>query len=363
MNHVKVLLIEDNTGDARLIQEMLRDAEMASGGTFSCNIVYVERLSSGIARLALGGIDVVILDLSLPDAHGFDMFGDARLSIPRAPVIVLTGLEDEQIIRTAMKRGAQDYLVKGKIDGGILVRAIRHAMERHRLLVELEEARKQEQHAALHDALTGLPNRQLFYDRLQQSIARAERYKEQFAVLFFDLDHFKEINDSLGHDVGDQLLLQVGKRLLNSFRKSDTVARLGGDEFLALLHHIALDDDAVKSTQHALGLLAKSYIIKDMDLKISASIGIAMYPKDGHDVHTIIHHADMAMYEAKEKGGNKYRFYYDVRESVSAKKELAVSGMILAKDSSNLWLPGAAAAASKAYGKQLNKSFAYSSQT
>jgi diguanylate cyclase (GGDEF)-like protein/PAS domain S-box-containing protein len=164
-------------------------------------------------------------------------------------------------------------------------------------------------HLAQHDALTDLPNRVLFNDRLTQAIALGERQGKQLAVMFIDLDHFKKINDSLGHDVGDKLLQSVAGRLMACVRRSDTVSRLGGDEFVILLSQVEHAEDAAFSARKILRALAAPHIIDNKSLDINVSIGVSTYPNDGQDAEGLMNRADNAMYEAKERGRNNYQFF------------------------------------------------------
>jgi len=164
-------------------------------------------------------------------------------------------------------------------------------------------------HLAQHDSLTDLPNRVLFNDRLTQAVALAERQGKQLAVMFVDLDHFKKINDSLGHDVGDKLLRSVAGRLLACVRRSDTVSRLGGDEFVILLSQVEHAEDAAYSARKILRALAAPHIIDNKSLDINVSIGVSTYPNDGQDAEGLMNRADNAMYEAKEHGRNNYQFF------------------------------------------------------
>jgi diguanylate cyclase (GGDEF)-like protein/PAS domain S-box-containing protein len=164
-------------------------------------------------------------------------------------------------------------------------------------------------HAAQHDLVTNLPNRLLLNDRISRSIALARRQKKPMAVLFLDLDHFRYVNDSLGHAAGDQLLQSVSKRLVASLRDSDTVSRQGGDEFIILLSEVSHPEDAASSARKILRALGAAHTIKDQDLHINASIGISMFPEDGEEADTLIQNADMAMYHAKESGRNNFQFF------------------------------------------------------
>jgi diguanylate cyclase (GGDEF)-like protein/PAS domain S-box-containing protein len=164
-------------------------------------------------------------------------------------------------------------------------------------------------HLAQHDVLTHLPNRVLFNDRLAQALALAERQGKQLAVMFVDLDYFKKVNDSLGHEVGDKLLQSVAGRLIACVRRTDTVSRLGGDEFAVLLSQVEQAEDAAFSARKILRSLAGPYVIDNKSLDISASVGGSAYPSDGRDAETLLNKADTAMYEAKQRGRNNYRFF------------------------------------------------------
>jgi diguanylate cyclase (GGDEF)-like protein len=168
---------------------------------------------------------------------------------------------------------------------------------------------KRIEYLAYHDALTGLPNRSMFSRLLNQSISEAHRYSRSFSVAFLDLDRFKQINDSLGHEAGDQLLQEVAARLRSCVRESDTIARLGGDEFVLLLPEAASGGNAAAVAQKILAVVAKPYTLIGQEFRVTVSIGISSYPQDGFDEQTLMKNADIAMYQAKEAGKNNYQFY------------------------------------------------------
>ncbi|MEH6812639.1 MAG: EAL domain-containing protein [Motiliproteus sp.] len=209
---------------------------------------------------------------------------------------------------TALHRDGHDFpieicaktsYVKGKCLRVICVRDITERKEQeHRVLQQ-----------AHYDALTGLPNRNLMFDRLNQAIKKAHRHNEKAVVMFVDLDDFKKVNDTLGHTTGDQLLVMAGKRLQSSSREGDTLARYGGDEFILVLEDIDSLEDAEVVAQKMLRSLAEEFIIGDQSLYISGSIGIAVYPDDGVDVDQLLQKADTAMYCSKDEGRNTYHFF------------------------------------------------------
>jgi len=164
-------------------------------------------------------------------------------------------------------------------------------------------------HLATHDSLTGLPNRMLLQDRIQQAIARAQRHPGLVAVMFVDLDNFKTINDSLGHDIGDSLLKSVAERIARCIRDEDTVARQGGDEFIVVLDELNDPKDAADIAKKILDALGKPYSIGERELHTGASIGIAVYPMDGQRVDELLKNSDTAMYHAKDAGRNNFQFF------------------------------------------------------
>ena len=188
----------------------------------------------------------------------------------------------------------------GQILGAVIV---------FRDVIVSRERRLQMLHLAEHDALTDLPNRLLLNDRLARSIALARRYDRRLAVLFLDCDRFKHINDTLGHDIGDQVLRSIARRLSDCVRESDTVSRHGGDEFLILLSEVDHAEDAAVIAEKIVSSLAEPHLIDGHELTLTVSVGIALYPEDGEDAQSLIMRADTAMYHAKHTGRNRFGFY------------------------------------------------------
>ncbi len=426
MGRLVVLLVEDNPADARLIREYLARPE---GSRF--RVEWVQRLSEALDRLSQGGVEVVLVDLNLPDSHGLDTFLAVHARAGGAPVLPVTAVDDERLALEMVKMGAQDYLVKGKMDESLLVKSIRYAIERSRAEQSLRESeekfriitstahdaivimdsrglitywnaaaevmfgygteealgvpvqeilaasgvdthimgsltedeatggsgtigrtfdatatrkdgsqfpteisisavqlrgewnhigivrdiseRMQAEEAmkkmAYYDSLTGLPNRALFTDRLSLALAHAERHDRKLCVMMLDLDGFKDVNDSLGHRIGDGLLEAVSSRLAHLMRKSDTVARLGGDEFMVLLPEITGDDDVARIAQKIKEAFHEAFTVEGHELRVTASIGMAIYPEDGKGADSLMGNADMAMYQAKGKGRNNVQRY------------------------------------------------------
>jgi diguanylate cyclase (GGDEF)-like protein len=308
---IRVLLIEDNPGDVRLVREML---SMKGGEEFALDVA--GRLHEALEKLATERFEAILLDLGLPDAQGPHVVEAVLEAAPEIPIVVLSGQKDEMLAVKAVRRGAQDYLVKGLDSAPILTRALHYAIERKRSELRI-------QRLANHDGLTDLPNRRLFLDRLGHAIARSRRQASMLALLFVDLDRFKEVNDLLGHAVGDQLLIGVAQRLLSCTRESDTVARLGGDEFCLLVPDISRLEDVGTVADKVLEALDAPFAIEGREIKTSASIGISAYPRDGEDADVLLRSADAAMYGAKQDGRGQRRY-------ASSHSGAAVSGVSFA---------------------------------
>ncbi len=260
---------------------------------------------SRIDKIQSNQFKLILVNLHIKE--GIECILMLNETLPEIPIIALS--DDEEPSIQAVQAGAQDLIVMDELDSINLPRAIRHAMERHRLTLALNNLNKQQQYLATHDILTGLPNRQLLQDRLSQAMVFGQRNNDLFAVLFIDLDSFKTINDSLGHNFGDELLKHVSQRLIKCTRITDTVARLGGDEFVIVATQLNKPKDTVKIARSIIQALRDPFCIQNQELYISASIGIAVFPEDGQNSHTLLKHADIAMYKAKERGRNNYQHF------------------------------------------------------
>jgi len=423
-----ILLIEDGQADAGLFYETLREQSADS-----TTLVHLGLMSDAETYLARNTVDIILLDVRLPDVQGLEAVRRAHAAAPETTLVVLTDQDDESLAARAMQEGAQDCLFKVKIERRNLARALRIARERKSmedaLLTErghaqitlnsiadavvctdisgnisflnlvaetitgwsLEEARgrptaevlqildgasgkpvpdpmeravqqdkasflpsnsilvqrdggevpiedsvapihdghgkptgavivfhdvsaarareAEAAHVAAHDFLTGLPNRMLLLDRINQSIAATPRHLKGIAVLFIDLDGFKHINDSLGHSIGDRLLQSISKRLVSCVRGSDTVSRQGGDEFVVLLAEVNNPRDVSVMARRMLKTVAHPHSLNLHDVHVTASIGVSVYPGDGADAETLIKNADTAMYQAKDAGRRGYKFF------------------------------------------------------
>jgi diguanylate cyclase (GGDEF)-like protein/PAS domain S-box-containing protein len=450
-----ILLIQDDHRDAQFVREALL---RSSDGAF--RVEWVRLCSEGLKRLGeedkAGGqpadpIAAVLVELFLPDSRGIETFDRLFHLAPQIPILVLCASQDEDVAKLAVQRGAQDYLLKARLDGYLLPKTLRSMIERAANVEALFEEQERAQitlnsigdavisinlggrvtylnavaegmtgwslqeaadrpleevfqiadattresaqnpmavailenktvgltsncvlirrdgteaaiedsaapihdrrghvtgavmvfrdvsmtralslkmaHMAQHDSLTDLPNRVLLNDRLTQALALAHRHHKRLALLFLDLDRFKSINDSLGHAIGDRLLQSVAERLLSCVRSSDTVSRQGGDEFVILLAEVTQPADAAITAEKILLALSMPHRVDQQDLHLAASIGIVTYPNDGTEAKTLLRHADLAMYRAKDSGRNTYRFFEPDMNGHTADRQSLEAGL------------------------------------
>jgi len=424
---LRILLIEDDPGDASLIAAYLRPARFAG---LAPQLVVAASLNEARDKLKEAVPDLILLDLALPDSAGLATVTAVHDLLPETPIVVLSGHRDAEFEAEVLEAGAQDYLVKGEFDTEHISRSIRHARTRARLEARLKlqdaalravasgivitdidatiqwvnpafsqitgysleevighkpkelirsglnddalyetlwqtilsgqvwrgelinkrrdgsvydeelaitpvrnalgeiqhfvavkqdisERKANEERIrqlAFYDALTSLPNRRLLRDRLHQALAACGRKHHSGALLFIDLDNFKGLNDSLGHDVGDLLLIQVAQRLVECVREGDTVSRLGGDEFVIMLEDLSGKTEAAASQAEGVGekiltALNRPYSINGHDLHSTPSIGITLFNGSQDSIDDLLRRADLAMYQAKEAGRNTLRFF------------------------------------------------------
>jgi len=308
---IKVLQVEDNLADARLVREQLMDIAASDFEYY-----HVENLRDTFLALQQQAFDVMLLDLSLPDSQGLSAINHILSLAPQLPIVVLSSLDDPELEVQAVKLGAQDYLVKGQGAGKLLKRSLLYAIER-------KHSEERLAHLASFDQLTDLPNRNLFNERLVASLQQAKRHKRQMVLMFLDLDHFKDINDTLGHSAGDKLLQDVARRLQGCVRAEDTLARLGGDEFTIIMNEVRQQKDSAAVAEKIIDVLASPFVLEGEEVFVTTSIGIAGYPSCGSDPETLIRHADTALYRAKSEGRGNYRFFEaEMNQAVSERMNM-----------------------------------------
>ncbi len=330
-------------------------------------------------------LKAVLLDLDLEDENALP--GLVRLceEYPNVPVIVLGDVDDETLEAKIVALGAQDYLPKKQLSIIALRTRIRHAIARHRLRLDLHEERAsfdrmiesiktgkissitipsgkirllderlmeeneallekieaknaQLQELAHYDPLTGLPNRRQFEEYMSVELARAKRHKRLLVLFFIDLDKFKTVNDTFGHPLGDALLVEVAKRLKQNLRLTDYIARIAGDEFAILLPEIRHAYEAGTVAQKVLKTISEMYHISGKEIHLSASIGIACYPRAGEETDLLTKHADVAMYNAKQAGRNTYRYFSTDLENIYSKRIKIENELRFAQDRQQLYL-------------------------
>jgi diguanylate cyclase (GGDEF)-like protein len=291
-----LLLVEDDEGYAGFVGSTLT-------GVASAQFHYDHAASAraAVERLARTAYDLVLLDLGLPDARDLDALATVLALVPDTPVVILSGAEDEALALRAVKAGAQDYLPKGQTTGELLARSIRYAIERKHSELQMKRL-------AYRDSLTQLPNRAMLMEHLDAALKRARRDRHVAGLFFVDIDHFKQINDTLGHQAGDEILRQLAERLRRSLRDNDTLARLSGDEFVAVVE-VKRRAGLLSIADKLLRQLQGPFTVSGRELFITASIGVSSYPPDGADPQTLLRDADRAMYRAKAEGRDTYRFY------------------------------------------------------
>ena len=294
-----MLLVEDNPGYAALIRRWLTQL-----GSRDFDVDGVQMVEEARRRLAAGGVDVVLLDLTLPDSHGLDTVARMRAAAPDVPIVVLTGLDEDEYGPRALQAGAEDYLFKDRVDRAGLVRSLRYAQERHRLRGELQAANERLKRLASVDPLTGLLNRRGLEDAVATEVARARRTGGPLSAVLLDLDDFKRVNDTLGHAAGDVVLREVAGRLQSSLRPTDLLARVGGDEFLALLP----DTRHAEATAVAERLrLAASDASSRIGGKapVGASLGVAAVPLGAPSIEDLLVVTQQALRQSKREGKNR----------------------------------------------------------
>lgn len=289
-NQLSVLLIEDSPADAFLTERLLRKA--CAG-----HVEQVFRVAEAEVLLESNSYDVVFTDLSLPDARGIDAVRRIRRAAAGIALIVLSGLEDEAVVGQALRYGAQEFLAKGQFSAMELGHRVRLAMERAAYIQELSRM-------AHFDPLTGLANRRTLREQFRRSQGVARHNKTQLGFLSIDLDRFKVINDTMGHEAGDNLLQGVAARIKEVVRENDVVARLGGDEFAVLL--TGLEQGELTAIAECLvGRMAAPYQLEEGTIGVTASVGAMEITSEIADFDTILRASDEAMYQAKRGGRNQ----------------------------------------------------------
>jgi len=302
---MRLLLVDDDELDRMAVVRVLQSPKLIK------DIVHASTAVSALKLFDEGTFDVVLLDYRLPDMECLDVLNKlTQHASKHAAVVILTGIVDNDAIeKECIIAGAQDFLLKQELSHRHLTKALVHAQARHALNQQLLDTYARLKYLAENDPMTGLSNRHYFEDHLHSAIARAQRFESKVGLLFLDIDNFKLINDSLGHDIGDQILQHVANRLLDVIREGDIVCRLGGDEFAIIAHDIEIETSLATLAQRIIDSLRTPIVLAQTQHFISCSIGISTYPNCAENAEDMLKHADLAMYHVKRMGRNGFHFF------------------------------------------------------
>ncbi|BAE51634.1 two-component system response regulator [Paramagnetospirillum magneticum] len=293
----RVLVVEDDLVHFTYCEHVLRNLYGDA-----LNLERAVDCLGAIDALGSGRFDICLLDYMVKDGDAKDVLSRIDLGTIDTPIIVISAFDDRSYMLEALRHGADDYVVKGRFAESDLHRAIQYAIYR-----KYKELRLR--HRALYDPLTGLANRHLFFDRLDEVHRFSSRHGEKYAVMVVDLDRLKHVNDTLGHEAGDRYIRAAANGLVCSMRASDTVARAGGDEFVAILKNIRDKQSLTRlCTQVRESIAAKAAAEEDLPGPLTCSIGMAVSPDDTDSPAEMLRLADSAMYAVKRQGGNGFRF-------------------------------------------------------
>jgi len=305
-----LLIIDDDEQIRRLLIELLCEKYRCA------NVASAEE---ALAMLRDREFDVVISDINMAGISGLDLLPQIHQSCPDAAVIMISGQQTIESAIEAIRGGAFDYIMK-PLDLNHVEAAVARAQRHHSLLQQkrsyennleelVRERAAQLEHLSYHDALTDLPNRVLFHDRVTQALTAAQRSPRTIGIIFISLDRFKKINDTLGHTFGDYCLTEVASRWRRCIKDGDTIARFEGDEFALLLTQVSGTEDLVELAQTMAEELKAPFQLNEREVYVTASMGISIFPDDGADANTVLKNAGAALHIAKLRGGNNYRFY------------------------------------------------------
>lgn len=307
LNNMDILLVDDDQVDRSAIIRALKKSNL------SVNIEEAVTVDQGLELYSKHAFDIVLLDYSMPARDGIEMILDIRNESKgsNTAIVMMSTFEDESIALECIKAGAQDFLIKSEISEKKLRRAILHSTTRHDLEQKLFDTYQQVKHLAETDSLTELPNRYFFDESLKLAIANNRRNDQCLALLLFDIDNFKLINDNFGHDVGDLLLKKNVTKVKSCLRGNELFARLGGDEFAITLSNLVSNEQALLVAQRIIKVMQEPVEIATTTINSTVSIGIALHPYNGKTSEELFKYADIAMYRAKKLGKNQICFFED----------------------------------------------------
>ena len=310
---MRLLLVDDDELDRMAVIRVLKNPRLVK------DIVQANTAVRALKLFDEDTFDIVLLDYRLPDMECLDVLNQlTQHADKQAAVVILTGMEDNEVIeRNCIFAGAQDFLLKKELSERHLTKALLHAQARHALNSKLIDTHKRLKYLAENDPMTGLSNRYYFEEHLRGAIQRANRFNFQLGLIYLDLDNFKLINDSLGHDSGDQLLQQIAQRLLAVVRDGDIVCRLGGDEFAIVVHDLDTETSVGALAQRILESVREPITLNNSEHFITCSVGISTFPRCALNAEDMQKHADLAMYQVKRQGRNGFHFFSeDLQEQI-----------------------------------------------
>lgn len=302
---MNVLIVDDDKVDQELVLRALRKSHL------DVSIDTAKTVDEGLDLYQEHSYDIILLDYRMPERDGTEMIYELT-QLPTSSntaIVMMSSSEDEQLAIDCLKAGAHDFLMKSEVTGVRLRRAVLQAKARFELEQQLAESYKKVKILAESDPLTGLSNRAYFEHSLRINIVNNIRDKHKIALLLIDLDNFKFINDTYGHDVGDRLLLLVVDSIKSCLRGNELFARLGGDEFSICLSNLDTAEDASKVATRVVETLTKPFLINESEIHSTASVGISIYPDNATDFEELFKQADIAMYRAKKLGRSRVCFF------------------------------------------------------
>ncbi|MGK0516623.1 MAG: diguanylate cyclase (GGDEF)-like protein, partial [Gammaproteobacteria bacterium] len=303
---MNILIVDDDLVDRKLIKKML-----ISDGSQLHNITEVTCVCEGLKVIENNHFDIILLDYNMPKEDGIEMLIEMRKKpkLGNTAIIMISSSENSTLAIECIEAGAQDFLPKGDITGSSLNKALIYAKKRFEAEQRMHNSYLAVKHMAERDQLTGLSNRYHFEEILKVMIANNKRAKNCVALLALDLDNFKNINDTLGHSVGDEILIQTVERIHSCLRQNEGFARLGGDEFAVIIGGICNINQIGMIANRILAEVSKPFLHEGRTLNCSVSIGSALYPNDATESHELLKCADIAMYRSKQSGKSRISFY------------------------------------------------------
>ncbi|PID78459.1 MAG: diguanylate cyclase response regulator [Gammaproteobacteria bacterium] len=296
----KILIIDDEPEIRDLLAELLED----EGYT----IYQAEDGVEGLEVFKNEDLDLVITDVRMPSKSGIELLSDIRESSAEVDVIILTGQSDEATAIDCLRTGAYDYLLKPVEDIDVLLNSVNRALQKRNLEKQNKLLIKQLEDMAIRDPLTGLYNMRQFYSYLEEEISRSSRYKHDFCLLFLDIDHFKQVNDTYGHLFGDYVLKKIGRIMESALRSTNKLFRYGGEEFVVILPETSKHEGVQIAERLMDTIRGQIFKYEGHQAKITISIGGATYPEQSTIKNELIKFADKALYQAKEAGRNRCIF-------------------------------------------------------